>query len=320
MTKEQQTPMGSGFGPESTVADVLEGIDLTGRFAVVTGGYSGIGLETTRALAGAGATVAVPARRPDLALGELKDLPRVEVGEMDLTDLSTVAAYVRSLESGGRRIDLVINSAGVMATPLTRVGPKGWEFQVATNHLGHYALINRLWPMLNSDARVVAVSSRGHFYSPMRWDDPFFEHSEYDRWAAYGQSKTANSLFAVHLDRLARDAGIRAFSLHPGVIATPLGRYLSDADLVAAGAMDADGNLTPNFGKSPQAGAATQVWAATSPLLEGKGGLYLNDVDIASAFDPATEQGDVQEYAIDPDEAERLWAWSAELTGVNAFN
>ncbi|MFD3948044.1 oxidoreductase [Streptomyces sp. NPDC058579] len=320
MAKEQQTPMGSGFGPESTTADVLNGIDLTGRFAVVTGGYSGIGLETTRALAGAGATVAVPARRPELALGELKDLPRVEVGAMDLTDLGSIAAYVRSLEADGRSIDMVINSAGVMAAPLTRVGPKGWEFQLATNHLGHFALVNRLWPMLNSDARVVAVSSRGHFYSPMRWDDPFFEQSAYDRWAAYGQSKTANSLFAVHLDRLARDTGVRAFTLHPGVIVTHLGRYLSDADLIAAGAMDADGNLTPDFGKSPQAGAATQVWAATSPLLEGKGGLYLDDVDIASVFDSRTQRGDVQEHAIDPDEAARLWTWSAELTGVDAFN
>ncbi|MFI9559377.1 SDR family NAD(P)-dependent oxidoreductase [Nonomuraea endophytica] len=264
MTKEQQTPMGSGFGPESTTADVLAGIDLTGRFAVVTGGYSGIGLETTRALAGAGATVAVPARRPDLARAELKDLPRVEVAAMDLTDLGSIAAYVRGLEDGGRRIDMVINSAGVMAAPLTRVGDQGWEFQVATNHLGHFALVNRLWPLLNSDARVVAVSSRGHFYSAMRWDDPFFEHSAYDKWAAYGQSKTANVLFAVHLDRLARDSGVRAFALHPGVIPSPLARYLSDADLIAAGAMDADGNLTPNFGKSPQAGAATQVWAATS--------------------------------------------------------
>ncbi|MCS0600343.1 SDR family NAD(P)-dependent oxidoreductase [Streptomyces sp. LP11] len=313
-----QHAIGSGFGATSTADDVLRGVDLTGKLALVTGGYSGIGLETTRALARAGAHVVVPARRPATAQEALAGTPGAETDELDLADLDSVRAYADRFLSTGRAIDIVIDSAGIMACPETRVGP-GWEAQFATNHLGHYALVNRLWPALAAGgARVVSVSSRGHHLSGIRWDDVHWRHG-YDKWAAYGQAKTANVLFAVHLDRLARDAGVRAFALHPGGIMTPLQRHLPKAEMVERGWIDDHGNpLNPEGFKTPPQGAATQVWAATSPRLTGLGGLYLEDCDIA---EPATENSrtGVKPWATDPEEAARLWRLSAELTGVDAF-
>ena len=251
-----QRPVGSGFDATTTAADVLEGIDLTGRLAVVTGGYSGIGLETTRALAGAGARVVVPARRPAAAAEALAGIDGVEIDELDLGDLDSVAAFAERFLASGRRIDLLIDNAGIMACPETRVGP-GWEAQFATNHLGHFALVNRLWPAIaDVGARVVSVSSIGHRRSRIRWDDVQFEHG-YDKWTAYGQAKTANVLFAVHLDTLGAAAGVRAFSLHPGGILTPLQRHLRTEEMVAFGWIDEDGNpIGPGF-KTPEQGAAT---------------------------------------------------------------
>jgi NAD(P)-dependent dehydrogenase (short-subunit alcohol dehydrogenase family) len=317
----EQTPIGSGISATSTAADVLAGIDLTGRFAVVTGGYSGIGLETTRALVGAGASVAVPARRPDLAAEQLAGLERTEVDAMDLTDLASVAAYADRFLASGRGVDMLIDSAGVMAAPETRVG-RGWELQLAANHLGHFALVNRLRPALAKGSRVVSVSSRGHHFSGIRWEDPMFERDGYDKWLAYGQSKTANVLFAVHLDALAQGSGIRAFALHPGTIHTNLGRHLDATDMAAIG-VSADEEGKPIVAwKTPEQGAATQVWAATSPQLDAMGGVYLEDCEVARLApvdsDPGVRIG-VKEWAIDPDQAARLWAWSAELTGVDAF-
>ncbi|WP_017584103.1 SDR family NAD(P)-dependent oxidoreductase [Nocardiopsis valliformis] len=317
MTTEQ-SKIGSGFGMRSTAAEVLDGIDLTGRTALVTGGYSGIGLETTRALAGAGARVVVPARRPGQAKEALTEIPGSEVAELDLADLESVRSFADSFPY--ERIDLVINSAGIMANPHTVVGP-GWESQFAVNHLGHFALVNRLWPRLSEGARVVSVSSAGHHASSIRWDDPWFEQG-YDRWQAYGQAKTANVLFAVHLDRLGREHGVRAFSLHPGAILTPLQRHMTTEEMVDRGWIDEQGNtVNPTF-KSPEQGAATQVWAATSPRLAGLGGLYCENSDIAELpekADPAQGEGGVAAHATDPEQAERLWAWSAELTGADAF-
>ena len=313
-----QHKIGSGFGAQSTADDVLRGIDLSGKLALVTGGYSGIGLETTRALIRAGAAVVVPARRPESAREALGD--GVEVGELDLADLASVQGFAERFLASGRAIDIVINSAGVMACPETRVGP-GWEAQFATNHLGHYALVNRVWPAISrGGARVVAVSSAGHRRSPIRWDDVMFEHG-YDKWQAHGQAKTANVLFAVHLDALARDAEARAFALHPGGIVTPLQRHLSKQEMIAAGWIDEEGNaLNPAGFKSPEQGAATQVWAATSPQLDGLGGVYCEDCDIAElAPDDQEFTGGVRSYAVDPEQAARLWALSAELTGVNAL-
>jgi NAD(P)-dependent dehydrogenase (short-subunit alcohol dehydrogenase family) len=313
-----QHKIGSGFGAQSTADDVLRGIDLSGKLALVTGGYSGIGLETTRALLRAGAQVVVPARRPASAREAVGD--SVEVDELDLADLASVQGFAERFLASGRAIDIVINSAGIMACPETRVGP-GWEAQFATNHLGHYALVNRLWPAISpGGARVVAVSSAGHRRSGIQWDDVMFEHG-YDKWAAYGQAKTANVLFAVHLDALARDAGVHAFALHPGGIITPLQRHLSKEEMVAAGWIDEEGNpLNPAGFKTPEQGAATQVWAATSPQLDGLGGVYCQDCDIAEVAPEDQEfTGGVRSYAVDPEQAARLWALSAELTGVNAF-
>ncbi|MFD7708798.1 SDR family NAD(P)-dependent oxidoreductase [Streptomyces sp. NPDC059785] len=318
-----QHKIGSGFGYRSTADDVLHGIDLTGRSALVTGGYSGIGLETTRALLKAGAHVTVPARRPATAREALADLDggdRVEVDELDLGDLDSVRGFAERFLATGRVLDLVINSAGIMACPETRVGP-GWEAQFATNHLGHFALVNRLWPAIEpGGARVVSVSSRGHHFSGIRWDDVQWERDAYDKWVAYGQAKTANVLFAVHLDRLARESGVRAFSLHPGGIMTPLQRHIPLEEKIERGWIDENGDpLNPEQFKTPEQGAATQVWAATSPQLAGLGGVYCEDCDIAGPAVPGDQSGGVCDYAVDPGQAARLWRLSAELTGVDAF-
>ncbi|WP_028798665.1 SDR family NAD(P)-dependent oxidoreductase [Streptomyces sp. 142MFCol3.1] len=314
-----QHKIGSGFGARSTADDVLNGIDLSGKLAIVTGGYSGLGLETTRALTKAGARVVVPARRPDTAREALDGTDAVEVEELDLGDLESVRAFAERFLASDRTVDLVINNAGIMACPETRVGP-GWEAQFATNHLGHYALVNRLWPAIAAGgARVVSVSSAGHHFSGIRWDDVHWANG-YDKWEAYGQAKTANVLFAVHLDRLGQGSGVRAFALHPGGILTPLQRHLPREEMVERGWIDENGTpLNPEAFKTPEQGAATQVWAATSPQLAGMGGVYCEDCDIA---EPAPADGNrvgVCAHAIDPEQAARLWELSAELTGVNAF-
>jgi len=311
-----QHKIGSGFGHDSTADDVLQGIDLSGKLALVTGGYSGLGLETTRALAKAGAHVVVPARRPEAAKEALADIDNVEVDELDLADLESVRSFSERFLASGRTIDLQIDNAAVMACPETRVGP-GWEAQFATNHLGHFALVNQLWPaIVDGGARVVSVSSSGHRRSDIRWDDLQFSQG-YDKWTAYGQAKTANALFAVQLDALGKDAGVRAFTLHPGGILTPLQRHLPREEMVAFGWIDEQGNpLNPGF-KTPEQGAATQVWAATSPRLEGEGGVFLEDCEVAELS--TDDAPGVRPYAVDPASAARLWTVSAELTGVNAF-
>ncbi|MFE5894519.1 SDR family NAD(P)-dependent oxidoreductase [Streptomyces sp. NPDC002285] len=314
-----QHKIGSGFGATSTADDVLEGIDLTGKLAIVTGGYSGLGLETTRALTKAGAHVVVPARRRTTAEEALSGLAGAEVDELDLGDLESVRRFAERFLASGRTVDLVIDNAGIMACPETRVGP-GWEAQFATNHLGHFALVNRLWPAIEpGGARVVSVSSLGHHLSGIRWDDVHWRHG-YDKWEAYGQAKTANVLFAVHLDRLGAEHGVRAFSLHPGGILTPLQRHLAKEEMVERGWIDEQGNmLHPEAFKTAEQGAATQVWAATSPQLNGMGGVYLEDCDIAEPASDDEERSGVKDWATDPEQAARLWTLSAELTGVNAF-
>lgn len=294
---------------DSTTTDVLAGIDLRGKLAVVTGGYSGLGLATTRALADAGAHVVVPARRPATAHQALAGLDNVEIDDLDLGDLESVSTFADRFLASGRTIDIMINNAGIMACPETRVGP-GWEAQFATNHLGHYALVNRLWPAIAASGagRVVAVSS-GIGPSPsLRWDDVNFEDG-YNKWEAYGQSKLANALFAAYLDVLGQSAGVRAFSANPGYILTPLQRHLTKQEMIDAGWIDEDGNpLLAEF-RAPEQGAATQVWAATSPQLAGTGGAYCLACAVVRRFDGADEL----------EQAARLWALSAELTGVDAF-
>jgi NAD(P)-dependent dehydrogenase (short-subunit alcohol dehydrogenase family) len=317
-----QHPIGSGFGARSTAADVLAGLDLSGALAIVTGGYSGVGLETVKALSDAGARVVVPARRPALAEEVLAGIERVAVDELDLGDLDSVRAFAQRTLEREPSIDILINNAGIMACPETRVGP-GWEAQLATNHLGHFALTNLLWPALaaGGGARVVALSSRGHKLSPIRFDDLQFE-TGYDKWQAYGQAKTANCLFAVHLDALGQDAGVRAFAVHPGAILTPLQRHLTREEMIGKRWIDEDGKVAEHF-KTPEQGAATATWAATAPALAGLGGVYCVDCDIdepAPADGPSTlEQGGVAAHATDPGAAARLWTVSARLTGVDAF-
>ena len=313
-----QQPLGSGFGYRSTAAEVVAGVDLTGRHAVVTGGYSGLGLETVRALVGAGATVTVPARRPDHARAELAGLDGVEVAELDLADLGSVAAFAR--QAAGRSVDILVTNAAVMACPETRVG-LGWEAQLATNHLGHFALTVALWPALTADggARVVSLSSTGHKLSPLRFEDPMFRTGAYDKWVAYGQAKTANSLFAVHLDVLGAPRGVRAFAVHPGGILTPLQRHLPVEEMRALGWIDADGTPDARF-KTPEQGAATSVWAATSTLLDSAGGVYCEDCDVAAPTEVGSataRQRGVDAHAVDPVAAARLWDLSVELTGLD---
>lgn len=327
MTKTTQHPLTSGFGADSTAGDVIGGIDLTGKTAIVTGGYSGIGLATVRALHGAGAQVIVPARNIEGARVALKELDGVRVEALDLVEPGSVDAFAERFLAERRPLHLLINNAGVMATPLTR-DARGNELQFAVNHLGHFRLATRLWPALVAadGARVVALSSRGHRYSPVVFDDLNFEHRDYEPFLAYGQSKTANSLFAVELDRRGGDEGVRAFAVHPGAILdTALIRHLDDAALQAAGVAEADDGrrilTTGRRVKSIEQGAATTVWCATSPLLDGRGGVYCEDCDISpvvSAEDFAASGGlldaaGVLPYAVHQDTATRLWEVSEGL-------
>ncbi|MFB7126612.1 oxidoreductase [Kitasatospora sp. NPDC056273] len=314
----QQQPIGSPFSAATTAEEVLAGLDLSGRTAVVTGGYSGLGLETTRALAAAGAEVIVPARRPDTARAALAGTGS-RIVPMDLADPASVRAAAGLVRETTDRLDLLFAVAGVMATPERRVGP-GWEGQFAVNHLGHFLLACELYPLLAAapdGARVVVNSSAGHFLTDIRRHDPHFR-TGYDKWLAYGQSKTANALFAVHLDALGRADGVRAFALHPGKIITGLQREMTRQEQVERGWVDERGTVIGADFKSPSQGAATGLWAATSPLLDGLGGLYLEDCEVARPAGPDTpmDDGGVRPYAVDPDGAARLWELSLAATGA----
>jgi NAD(P)-dependent dehydrogenase (short-subunit alcohol dehydrogenase family) len=318
--KTAQAPIHSGFGPNATAREVLRGHDLTDKTAIVTGGYSGIGLETTRALAEAGATVIVPARTRETARASMGGIARVELEEMDLIDPTSVDAFTQRFLSSGRALHMLINNAGIMAAPLSR-DARGYESQFATNHLGHFQLTLRLWPALKragraGGARVVSLSSTGIRFGDIDFDDPNYQRRQYDRWNAYGQSKTANALFAVALDKRGHEDGIRAFSVHPGGINTSLSRFMSEDEKRAY-----TGPL-----KTTEQGAATSVWCATSPQLDGKGGVYCLDCDIAEVIELQALEGlhqvlnGVIPWAIDPDSAERLWKLSEDMTGVKFSN
>ncbi len=319
MAAQDQTPIGSGFHAKSTAKEVIQGIDLKGRNAIVTGGYSGIGLETVRALAAAGARVTVPARRPQLAAAALASVAgEIEIAPMDLADLTSVRRFADDYAGTGRALHLLINNAGIMACPLTRIG-KGWESQFATNHLGHMALAMKLAPQLQAaeGARVVALSSIGHARSDVIWDDPHFNTRPYDKWEAYGQSKTANALFALGVDLLGRDIGVRAFSVHPGGIFTPLQRHLADEEMVALGWKNPDGTIPAAIQgsfKTPEQGASTTVWAATSPKLAGRGGVYCENCDIAKLAGPDSPRWEhARDWVCDDARAEKLWAMSEKI-------
>lgn len=316
-----QAPIPSGFGPASTAEEVSAGIDLTGRTAIVTGGYSGLGRETARVLAMRGARVIVPTRDMAKAEAALAGLAGIELRPMDLMDPASIDAFAERALAEVPALHILINSAAVMANPLTR-DARGYESQFSTNHLGHFQLAARLWPALAraGDARVVAVSSRGHHYASVDFEDPNFDRRDYEPRLAYGQAKTANALFALELDRRGQDHGVRAFSLHPGGIITPLARYMDPGLIRDWGFIDAEGRpvIDPaNDKKTVEQGAATSVWCAASPQLEGMGGVYCENSDVAA---PATGEGDrpmgVMDWARDPDAARRLWTLSEALTGL----
>jgi NAD(P)-dependent dehydrogenase (short-subunit alcohol dehydrogenase family) len=305
----QQQPIHSGFGAQTTAREVIGDLRLDGKVAIVTGGYAGIGTETVRVLARAGAQVVVPARNLDKARAALADTPNVIVDSMDLADPQSIDAFAARFLATERPLHLLINNAGIMAAPLSR-DARGFESQLATNHVGHFQLTKRLWPALERarGARVVALSSRGHVFSKFDFEDPNFEHRPYDKMVAYGQSKTANVLFAVALDARGRDANIRAFAVHPGaILETDLGRHFSRDEMNAAIERAAK---VGGF-KTVEQGAATTIWCATSPALDGIGGVYCEDCDIAVAAPAdASEPRGVRPWAIDPTAAERLWTLS----------
>jgi NAD(P)-dependent dehydrogenase (short-subunit alcohol dehydrogenase family) len=295
MAAADQQPIGSGFHAKSTAAEVLEGMSLKGRNAIVTGGYSGIGIEAVRALAGAGARVTVPARRPDVAREALAAVAGdVTTASLDLADLASVRAFAADWESRGEPLHILINNAGTMACPEARVGP-GWESQFAINHLGHMAMTLGLLPALRraNGARVVALSSTAHIITDIHWDDIHFERTPYEKWQAYGQAKTADALFALGLDLRERDNGIRAFAVHPGGIFTPLQRHLPLEEMVAMGWKNPDGTIpeiVQMLFKTPAEGASTSVWAATAAKLDGMGGLYCENCDVAQLADENSQR------------------------------
>jgi NAD(P)-dependent dehydrogenase (short-subunit alcohol dehydrogenase family) len=294
---------------------VIEPFSLDGAVAVVTGGYAGIGLETTRALSGAGATVVVPARTPEKAHVALAGMDRVELDDLDLSDPASIDAFAARFLASGRPLHILVNNAGIMATPLVR-DARGFESQLAINHIGHFQLSARLWPALRqaNGARVVSLSSRGHAIAAVDFEDPHFVRRRYDKWTAYGQSKSANALFAVALDARGETHRVRAFSVHPGAVdAADLMRSMSEEERRVAMAAS---RATSMF-KTAAQGAATSVWCATSQQLDAMGGVYCEDVDVAEAV-PADfpERRGVRPWAMDTDLAERLWTTTEAWTGV----
>jgi NAD(P)-dependent dehydrogenase (short-subunit alcohol dehydrogenase family) len=308
----KQAALHTGYGETTTAQEVIGNTRLDGKVAIVTGGYVGVGLETTRALAGAGATVIVPARTPEKARAALSGMARVELETIELSAPASVDAFADRFLASGRPLHILINNAGVMAIPFART-PAGFELQFATNHLGHFQLTARLWPALlqAKGARVVALTSRGHAFASVDLDDPSFERRPYDKWRAYGQSKSANALFALALDARGESRGVRAFSVHPGAVATELARSIPEEELRVLR------KANPRNFKMPPAGAATSVWCATSPMLDGMGGVYCEDVDIGEPVPgDSKETRGVRPWIMDRDLAGRLWTQSEGWTGV----
>ncbi len=321
MALSDQVPTHSKFQAKTDGADVIAELDLTGKTTIVTGGYSGLGLETTRALAAKGATVIVPVRSPDKAAEALAAIDgSVQTHALDLADLASVRSFAEAMLGTLERLDMLINNAGIMACPETRVGP-GWESQFGVNHMGHFALTQALRPLLDKSegTRVVALSSTGHKISDIRWDDIQFQSSKYNKWKAYGQAKTANALFANALSRRLANTGGLAFSVHPGGIFTPLQRHLPQEEMIALGWLNEDGSpsaMAQAGFKTPEQGCSTTLWAATASELSGKPGVYCEDCDIAEptqADSPTGRFVGVDPHACSDESAEKLWALSESL-------
>ena len=310
------TPLTTPFGFESTAAEVVAGIDLSGRRAVVTGGASGIGVETARALASAGAEVTLAVRDTEAGERTAADIAastggkRPLVARLDLADQASVAGFAAAWDGP---LHLLVNNAGMMASPEMRT-PQGWEMQFATNHFGHFALATGLHRALASagGARVVSVSSSAHLRSGIVFEDIHFQQRPYEAWSAYGQSKSANVLFAVEASRRWAEDGITVNALMPGAIKTNLQRYVDTAELDRMRA--ASGGGGPRW-KNTQQGAATSVLLATSPLLDGVGGRYFEDCNEAGPHQEGTRHG-VAAHALDPEAAERLWQVSLDTLGL----
>ena len=319
-----QQPAGSGFNAKSTAKDVIKGVDLTGKIAIVTGGNTGIGLETTRTLAAAGATVIVPARDMDKAGKNLQGISNVEIEHMDLISPASIDAFANKFLASGTPLDLLINNAGIMWVPLRRDN-RGIESQLATNYLAQFQLTAKLWPALKNanGARVVNVSTHGHHFASFNFNDPNFLHREYETLQGYGQSKTAVNLFSMELDNRGRKHNIRAYAVHPGSIGgTELGREAPLELFQKMGFVDANGNMLPEVAASlktiPQ-GAATTVWCATSPLLNNIGGVYCEDADIATLCTDIASQKGVDPYSLDEYSAKELWSLTEDMLGLK-FN
>lgn len=307
----------TAFTADSTAAEVADGVDLTDRTVIITGGASGIGVETARALAGVGATVTLAVR--DLKAGRrvAEDVmattgnKRIRPALLDLADQASVASFVAEWEGP---VHVLVNNAGVMASPKTRT-VEGWELQFATNHLGHLALAMGLRPALAAagGARVVSVSSSAHSRAPVVFDDIHFRSRTYEPWVAYGQSKTANVLFAVEATKRWADDGVTVNALMPGAIRTNLQRHVTDAELARMRADSGRGRAAP--WKTPEQGAATSVLVATSRQLDGVGGRYFEDCNEAGPNQPGTRRG-VAAHALNPEAASRLWCDSVKMLAL----
>lgn len=313
------TTTGQTFGFDSTTEDVLRDLDLTGTVAVVTGATSGLGAETVRALASRGAEVVMTGRDLDKArevtagIAESTGRAAPHVEHLELGSLDSVRSCAERILDRHERIDVLVNNAGVMAAPYGTT-EDGFELQFGVNHLGHFLLTNLLVPALlaAAPARVVVLSSDAHRMSPVHLDDLFFEERAYDPWLSYGQSKSANVLFAVELDRRLGDRGVHALALHPGVILTELGRHLGASDLEGLSDAFESGALRV---KTVEQGAATSVYAATAPELEGRGGIFLEDVAVADVVADDADEPGVRRWAVDAEVARALWTRSEELVG-----